>query len=238
MAVRKICKPKGCRGSPRCDHPWWFDVMCRGKRWRMRVDEFAFARGATESVASKQTAERVWEPKFVAEIMAGADPRVTPTTKKAESETLTVAEFLDRYVTNYVEAEGLQDPTTIKGRLKAVKAVIGIIGALETCCRKGEMLRIQNRHVDWERFQIAIPGANAKDSENRRVPFDPQGRLMLGHADIKQTQRYLNITDEELRRDDGRLGTSTTAAACGWLESSRAGRREGCGRVTHSLTSG
>jgi hypothetical protein len=25
-------------------------------------------------------------------------------------------------------------------------------------------------------------------------------QLMLGHADIKQTQRYLNITDEELRR--------------------------------------
>ena len=49
-----------------------------------------------------------------------------------------------------------------------------IIGALETCCRKGEMLRIQGRHVDWERFQIAIPGANAKDSENRRVPFEPR----------------------------------------------------------------
>src|SRR5262245_12509463 len=152
------------------------------------------------------------------------------------------------------------------------------------------MLRIQNRHVDWERHQIAIPDAHAKDSENRRVPFDPQGRLapvlkrrarlgasayvfggpegeyqesfrtafeslvlranghetdrvhqqkwtlpdraklkqidlhwhdlrhegacrllsdgvdirtiqlMLGHADIKQTQRYLNITDEELRK--------------------------------------
>ena len=25
-------------------------------------------------------------------------------------------------------------------------------------------------------------------------------QLMLGHADIKQTQRYLNITDEEMRR--------------------------------------
>ena len=82
MAVRKICKPKGCRGSPRCDHPWWFDVMCQGRRWRMRVDEFAFARGATESVTSKQTAERVWEPKFVAEIMAGGDPRVTPATSE------------------------------------------------------------------------------------------------------------------------------------------------------------
>ena len=149
-----------------------------------------------------------------------------------------------------------------------------IIGALETCCRRGEILRIQNRHVDWERNQIAIPGRHAKDAENRRIPFDPQGRLapvlkrraslgpnayvfgspagefvanfktaweslllianghetkrakpgarvdraklrqidlhwhdlrqtiqlMLGHADIKQTQRYLNITDEELRK--------------------------------------
>jgi integrase len=163
-----------------------------------------------------------------------------------------------------------------------------MIGALETCCRRGEMLRIQSRHVDWERHQIAIPGRHAKDAENRRIPFDPHGRLapilkrraalgpsafvfgspagafvanvktaweslllvanghetkrakpgarvdraklrqidlhwhdlrhegacrllsdgvdirtiqlMLGHADIKQTQRYLNITDEELRK--------------------------------------
>jgi integrase len=51
------------------------------------------------------------------------------------------------------------------------------IGALETCCRRGEMLRIQNRHVDWERHQIAIPGRHAKDAENRRIPFDPHGRL-------------------------------------------------------------
>lgn len=41
MAVRKICKQKGCRASPRCEHPWWFDVMHEGKRWRMRVDDFA-----------------------------------------------------------------------------------------------------------------------------------------------------------------------------------------------------
>jgi hypothetical protein len=39
------------------------------------------------------------------------------------------------------------------------------------------MLRIQNRHVDWEQHQIAIPGSNAKDAENRRIPFDPHGRL-------------------------------------------------------------
>jgi integrase len=163
-----------------------------------------------------------------------------------------------------------------------------IIGAIELCCRRGEMLRIQNRRVNWETYQIGIPGATAKDKENRRIPFNPHGRLaailerrarlgsdayvfgsatgvyqpelqtawetlrllaygverkptragaawnreqlqtidlrwhdlrhegacrlladgvdiriiqlMLGHASIQQTQRYLNVTDEELRR--------------------------------------
>ena len=41
-----------------------------------------------------------------------------------------------------------------------------LIGALETCCRKSEMLRVQNRHVDWEHHQIAIPGRHA----NRCLP--------------------------------------------------------------------
>jgi integrase len=163
-----------------------------------------------------------------------------------------------------------------------------IIGALELCCRRGEMLLIQNKRVNWETYQIGIPGATAKDRENRRIPFNPKGRLaailqrratlgseayvfgtesgayqeniqtawetlrllaygveprpgregtawnreqrqridlrwhdmrhegacrlladgvdiriiqlMLGHASIQQTQRYLNVTDEELRR--------------------------------------
>ena len=62
MAVRKICKQKGCRASPRCSHPWWFDVMHQGRRWRMPVDDFALARGATAPITSKQNAEHVWEP--------------------------------------------------------------------------------------------------------------------------------------------------------------------------------
>jgi integrase len=163
-----------------------------------------------------------------------------------------------------------------------------IIGALELCCRRGEMLLIQNRRLDWDNHQIGIPGHTTKDKENRRIPFDPEGRLaavlrrraklgpqafvfgteageyqaniqtawdtlrllaygypprrladglawnreqlrkidlhwhdlrhegasrlladgvdiriiqlMLGHASVQQTQRYLNVTDEELRR--------------------------------------
>jgi integrase len=152
----------------------------------------------------------------------------------------------------------------------------------------GEMLLIQNKRVNWDTCQIGIPGVTAKDKENRRIPFNPRGRLaailkrraalgpeayvfgsatgtyqstiqtawetlkrlangiepksrtedarwnqeqlrridlrwhdirhegacrlladgvdiriiqlMLGHASIQQTQRYLNVTDEELRR--------------------------------------
>jgi len=163
-----------------------------------------------------------------------------------------------------------------------------IVGALELCCRRGEMLLIQNKRVHWETHQIGIPGHTTKDKENRRIPFDPEGRLaailqrrgnlgpdafvfgtesgeyqaniqtawdtlrllashlqprrardgdgwnreqlrkmdlhwhdlrhegasrlladgvdiriiqlMLGHSSLQQTQRYLNVTDEELRK--------------------------------------
>ena len=53
-----------------------------------------------------------------------------------------------------------------------------IIGALELCCRRGEMLLIQNKRVYWDTHQIGIPGHTAKDRENRRIPFDPEGRLV------------------------------------------------------------
>jgi integrase len=52
-----------------------------------------------------------------------------------------------------------------------------IIGALELCCRLGEMLLIQNKRVDWDTHTIGIPGGTTKDRENRRIPFDPEGRL-------------------------------------------------------------
>jgi integrase len=358
----------------------------------MPVNDFAIPRGATEPVTAKQTAEKVWEPKFLAEIVAGRDPHLSPSRPKREG-VLTVADFLDQYFTNYVEAEGLKTTDTIRGHIKQLKEALGelpvtaiekaadiarfkaqyrkgrtlatvnrvlgvlraavnwgrfqdppllstspfhrfgisikrrdenkrdrrihrdeeqellaacvtmntaghkwvgpamhdrIIGALETCCRQGEMLRIKNKDVDWAQHQIVIRGANAKDSENRRIPFDAHGRLapilkrraalgpgayvfgsaegefvasfktawesllmvanghdtkrvkpgarvdreklreidlhwhdmrhegacrlladgvdirvvqlILGHSDIKTTQRYLNITDEELRK--------------------------------------
>ena len=36
---------------------------------------------------------------------------------------------------------------------------------------------IQNKRVNWESCQIGIPGATTKDKENRRIPFNPKGRV-------------------------------------------------------------
>lgn len=181
------------------------------------------------------------------------------------------------------------------------------------------MLLIQNKRVNWDTCQIGIPGATAKDRENRRIPFNPSGRLaailerrsilgaeayvfgsangavqpniqtawetlrllafggdrpekvgvewsrkqleridlrwhdlrhegacrlledgvdiriiqlMLGHASIQQTQRYLNVTDEELRRglevswkNDGR----PLRAVAGGLRRTSKSLKVGCG---------
>src|SRR5439155_1480176 len=52
-----------------------------------------------------------------------------------------------------------------------------MIGALELCCRRGEMLLIQHKRINCDTCQVGIPGATAKDKENRRIPFNPKGRL-------------------------------------------------------------
>ena len=79
--------------------------MHKGVRYRMPVNEFALARGAEHPVASKQEAQKVWEPKFLGEIMADKKPRRQPI--RGRSGQLTVAEFLTEYRKRHCEAERL-----------------------------------------------------------------------------------------------------------------------------------
>jgi integrase len=62
-----------------------------------------------------------------------------------------------------------------------------MMGALDTGCRRGEMLLIRNRHIDWHSHQISIPAENAKDGEARRIPFRRIGRL----AEVLKRRRFL-----------------------------------------------
>lgn len=78
--------------------------MHNRKRWRMPVDEFAIARGATAPTTSKETALKVWEPKFLAEIVAGRDPRIPPDVPRS-AVGVTVAELLDTYYARSTDSE-------------------------------------------------------------------------------------------------------------------------------------
>ena len=399
MSIRRRCLERNCTNGRRCLEHLLFDVMCRGKRYRMPVNDFAIPRmdpGKQRPIQSMEEA-RDWERLFIGEIKAGRDPRRPMTTSSNVSTELDdVSAFLDAYLERCVKPAGLRSINSVRCQVTVLKQHFGemtlsaledadeinrfktdseyaedvevasvhrvlerlraainwgmaqtpplftrspfhrfgvqlnkkaesirdrrvsrdeekrlldtalgkmntaahryvgemlhdrIIGALELCCRRGEMLLIQNKRVNWDTCQIGIPGATAKDKENRRIPFNPRGRLaailtrraalgpdayvfgstngacqptiqtawetlkllangitpkpgregmawnaeqvrridlrwhdlrhegacrlladgvdiriiqlMLGHASIQQTQRYLNVTDEELRK--------------------------------------
>jgi integrase len=129
MAVRKPCRSKGCKTCPRCEHPWWLDVMHNRERYRMPVDDFALARGATAPVTSKQEAEKVWEPKFIAEIVSGKDPRVPIERETKFERPATVADLLKLYRTRYVEVEPLKSRAGMLSQLNVLSAQLGNLPA-------------------------------------------------------------------------------------------------------------
>lgn len=288
MAIRRRCNGETCKTGRRCLEHLWFDVMHRGTRYRMPVNEFALPRmevGKQRPIQSMEEA-RDWERLFVGEIKAGRDPRRPRTLRKStDIAPRDVASFLDAYVERCVKPAPLKSVNSICSRIKVLKENLGemaldaleeadelnrfktesdyaedveiatirrtletlraamnwgmaqtpplfrkspfnrfgvrlnkkaetmrdrrlsrdeekqlldaalqrmntpehqfvgpllhdrIIGALELCCRRGEMLLIQNKRVNWETCQIGIPGATAKDKENRRIPFNPDGRV-------------------------------------------------------------
>jgi integrase len=52
-----------------------------------------------------------------------------------------------------------------------------IIGALDTGCRRGEMMKIQNKHVDWQHRWIRILKENSKTEMARVIPVERGSRL-------------------------------------------------------------
>ena len=101
MGVRKRCRSSGCANCPRCGHPWWFDIQHKSRRYRMSVDDFALTRGAKAPVTSKQEAEKVWEPMFIAEVVSGKDPRVNQPERqeRPSQQAATVADLFHLYRT-------------------------------------------------------------------------------------------------------------------------------------------
>ena len=62
-----------------------------------------------------------------------------------------------------------------------------LIVALDAGLREGEVLKLQNRDIDWATHQLVVRAENAKDSKTRSVPFEPKGRL----EGILERRRFL-----------------------------------------------
>jgi hypothetical protein len=108
-----------------------------------------------------------------------------------------------------------------------------IIGALELCCRRGEMLLIQNKRVNWESYQIGIPGATAKarrtgefrstrrDDSPPSSSVEPSSVLMRTCSGQQQASTSLNS-----KRPGKRFGSLRTASS-----------RDRRGRVPYGIVS-
>jgi hypothetical protein len=152
--------------------------MHHGKRYRMPADDFAFARGATASVTSKQDAEKVWEPKFIAEIASGKDPRIVPARVSTAGRPTTVADLFKLYRERYVEVERL------KSRHTAAE-----LGQLPT--------RALGRPEAIEDFKHDLRHEALSRLADEGVPVH-ELQFLAGHANITTTQRYMNARANSL----------------------------------------
>jgi hypothetical protein len=198
MAVRKPCRSKGCKASPRCDHPWWLDVMHNGVRHRMPVDDFALARGAKAPVVSRQEAEKTWEPLFIAEIAAGKDPRVAPGGEKTDDRPATVSDLLKLYRARYVDVEPLKSRPTVISQLNVLAAEFGELPA-----------RALERPEAIEDFKAryanrAVATTNRYLARLRHISNWAIGRELLGATAFHR--RGVRIVAKNERRRERRIG--------------------------------
>jgi integrase len=99
--------------------------MHENVRYRMGVNAFAIPRmpeAERRPVISKQEAQKVWEPLFLAEVIAGRDPRRS----RQETAVVTVSDFIDIYTKRHCEAERL-NMDSHKQRIGRVRRQFGTL---------------------------------------------------------------------------------------------------------------
>jgi integrase len=203
MPVLKRCKRKECPNSPRCSHAWWLSLMHQGVRYRMPLNDFAFARGADHVVTAKQEAERVWEPLFVGEILAGHDPRTGPASRPVPVDS-TIGDYIAKYLSEHVESlpstRRRNKRSTCRGLLRAIAQLP--FAAMETA-RPAETIRAfyrlravatVNRYLAELRF---ITNWAVSRDDIARSPFRRFGVRIVSRD---ETQRSRRVSDEEEAR--------------------------------------
>ena len=128
MTIRRRCTERNCKNGRRCLEHLRFDLMYRGKRYRIPANEFAIPRmepGKQRPIQSMEEA-RDWERLFIGEIKAGRDPR-RPRSRsmQAGSSLGDVSAFLDAYLERCVKPAGLRSIAAVRSRVAILKEHLG-----------------------------------------------------------------------------------------------------------------
>jgi integrase len=146
-----------CKAKDNCNHPWYCIYWRKGIRYRMSIPEAFDANPKTRTEA-----QNVWPPKFINAIndavREGREPFVQT---KVDTQTLTVAEFIDRhYVPRYYQAESIAKIKSPDGRSK-IKLLRRDLGELRLNQLESEVV------VDDYKKQLKAKGLGAAGYDRR-----------------------------------------------------------------------
>jgi hypothetical protein len=157
MTIRRRCTERNCKNGRRCLEHLRFDVMYRGKRYRVPANEFAIPRmdpGKQRPIQSMEEA-RDWERLFIGEVKAGRNPlRPRSRTVQAGADLDNVWVFLDAYLQRCVKPAGLRSVAAIRSRVAVLKEHLGQL-PLEALEEPDEINRFKTESEYAEDVEIA-----------------------------------------------------------------------------------
>ena len=211
MTIRKRCNEGSCTNGRKCLEHLRFDVMWRGKRYRMPANDFAIPRmdpGKQRPIQSMEEA-RDWERVFIGEVKAGRDPSYTPThsARVVDRHMTTVAAFLDAYLERCVKPAGLRSIGSVRSQIAVLKEHLGNVSlsGLEDPdevnrfkADYGEDVEIASVHRALERLRAAMNWGIAQTPPLfNKSPFHRFGVRLNEKAEIIRDRR---VAREEEKR--------------------------------------
>jgi hypothetical protein len=223
--IRRRCTERSCKNGKRCLEHLRFDVMWRGKRFRMPVNDFAVPRmesGKQRPIQSLEEA-RDWERLFIGEIKAGRDPRHLPRRSiDVGTDPNDVSAFLDAYMERCVKPAGLRSVHSVRSQVAVLKEHLGQLplSALEepdeinhfkTDSDYAEDVELASMHRVLERLRAAINWGMAQTPPLlAKSPFHRFGVRLNKNAETIRDRRISR--DEEKRLLDTALTEMNTEA--------------------------
>src|SRR6185295_9378977 len=212
MTIRKRCNEGSCSNGRKCLEHLRFDVMWRGKRYRMPANDFAIPRmepGKQRPIQSMEEA-RDWERVFIGEVKAGRDPGHPPNrSTHVNTQITTIPAFLDAYLERCVKPAGLRSIGSVRSQIAVLKDHLGNIplSGLEdpdeinrftTNSEYAEDVEIASVHRVLERLRAAVNWGMAQTPPLfTKSPFHRFGVRLNKKAEIVRDRR---VTREEEKR--------------------------------------